>query len=240
METYTFQEVLYMKKWIPVCSVAIVMILLFGILTDHAVTVFSESAPIENRVCVVIDAGHGGEDGGATSCTGELESQINLQIALRLNDLLHLIGIDTKMIRTTDRSVFTEGNTISARKLSDLKERVKIINNTENAILISVHQNTFPEKIYHGAQVFYGIRGEGEALAKQMQHNFVSTLNLGSNRKAKKANSVYLMDKIKCTGVLVECGFISNPQEAALLNSVEYQNKVCIVIASTLSTFLYS
>lgn len=222
------------------CVMAIVCFAIVTFMTNHAVTVFSETAPIDDRFCVVIDAGHGGEDGGATSCTGVLESQTNLQIALRLEDLFHLIGIDTKMIRTTDRSVFTEGNTISARKLSDLKERVRIINNTENAILISIHQNTFSDSVYRGAQVFYCPEGEGEALARKLQDAFATTLNTGSNRKAKKADNVYLMEHINCTGVLVECGFISNPEEASLLNTPKYQNKVCMVIASTVSTFLYS
>ena len=229
-----------MKKLIALCIVILVIFSVVTYVTDRAVTVFSESAPIEERTCVVIDAGHGGEDGGATSCTGVLESQINLQIALRLDDLLHLLGIQTKMIRTTDCSVYTQGNSISARKLSDLKERVRIINDTDNALLISIHQNTFPQSVYHGAQVFYGKNGEGEALAKSLQQAFISSVNPGSNRKAKKADSIYLMEHIDCTGVLVECGFISNPQEAALLNTPQYQNQVCMVIASTVSTFLYS
>lgn len=229
-----------MKKLIALCIVVVAVFSVFTFFTDRAVTVFSESAPIDNRVCVIIDAGHGGEDGGATSCNGILESQTNLQIALRLDDLLHLIGIETKMIRTTDRSVFTEGNTISARKLSDLKERVRIINNTDNAILISIHQNTFSDSVYRGAQVFYGTEGEGKVLAKKLQDAFAASLNPGSNRKAKKADNVYLMEHIDCTGVLVECGFISNPEEAAMLNDPKYQNRVCIVIASTVSTFLYT
>ena len=229
-----------MKRLIPLCILVIFVFSTLTLVTDHVVTVFSESAPLYDRICVVIDAGHGGEDGGATSCTGELESHINLQIALCLDDLFHLIGIDTEMIRTTDRSVYTAGNTISARKLSDLKERVRIINSTENAILISIHQNTFSESEYRGAQVFYSTKGEGEDLAEKMQHAFVTALNPGSNRKAKRADNVYLMEHIECTGVLVECGFISNPEEAVLLNTSQYQNNVCAVIASTVSTFLYT
>jgi N-acetylmuramoyl-L-alanine amidase len=110
---------------------------------NKAVIVLSENAPFESRRVVIIDAGHGGVDGGATSCTGVLESKFNLEIALKLNDLMHLLGIDTVMIRDTDCSVYTKGETIAQKKVSDLKERVRITNSIENALLISIHQNQF-------------------------------------------------------------------------------------------------
>lgn len=107
------------------------LVLLAAVALTHwgsrAVTTMAESAPIDDRICIIIDAGHGGVDGGATSCTGVLESKINLEIALRLNDLLHLLGHDTKMVRKSDISVYTEGETIAAKKVSDLKQRVLII-----------------------------------------------------------------------------------------------------------------
>ena len=111
-------------------------------------TTISENAIFENRKTVVIDAGHGGVDGGATSYSGVLESKTNLQIALRLNDLCHLLGIKTIMIRTEDVSVYTSGETIAAKKVSDLKERVRIVNQLENCMLISIHQNYFSDERY--------------------------------------------------------------------------------------------
>lgn len=186
------------------------------------------------RKCVIIDAGHGGVDGGATSCTGVLESQINLQIALRLEDLMHLVGVDTVMIRREDISVYTEGESIAAKKVSDLKERVRIVNSTGNAVLISIHQNTFSDPRYSGAQVFYASSGESRKLAETLQSAFVTSINPGSNRKAKKGSGVYLLDKIEKTGVLVECGFLSNPEEEACLRSKTYQQKLCSVIASVI------
>ena len=177
-------------------------------------------------------------DGGATSCTGVLESQINLEIALRLNDLLHLLGCDTVMIRTTDTSVYIEGTTIAAKKVSDLKERVRIVNGTENAVLVSIHQNTFSDSRYSGAQVFYGGANNSRDLARALQSAFSQSVNPGSSRKCKKADSVYLMQNISCTGILVECGFLSNPREEALLRSPEYQQKLCCVIGSALTVFL--
>ena len=194
--------------------------------------------PVEHGNTVIIDAGHGGVDGGATSCTGKLESAFNLEIALRLNDLMQLLGMHTAMIRTTDISVYTQGETIAAKKVSDLKERVKIVNETENALLVSIHQNTFSDGRYGGAQVFYGTKGEGQQLAEQLQNAFCATVNPGSNRRCKKAEGIYLMEHIDTTGVLIECGFLSNAEEEAKLRSADYQKKLCCVIASTVSNHL--
>lgn len=230
-----------MKKWLRVSLIYLLVLAFVPVFTlwgSRAVTVLSEQRPIDREVCVIIDAGHGGVDGGAISCSGVLESKINLEISLRLEDLLHLLGIRTQMIRTDDRSVYTEGNSIAAKKVSDLKERVRIVNDTENAVLISIHQNTFPDSRYSGAQVFYG-KGQGsQELAKSMQSSFVSVLNPGSNRKCKKGSSIYLLENVKCTAILVECGFLSHPAEEARLRDQVYQQQICSVIATTLSTFL--
>ena len=207
-------------------------------LSSLATSVVAEMIPVEREAIIVIDPGHGGEDGGATSCTGVLESQLNLEISLRLNDLFHLLGYHTVMIRTTDRSVHTQGDTIAARKVSDLRERVKLVNGQEKALLLSIHQNTFPDSQYSGAQVFYGPEGEGQNLAEELQRVFRDTLNPGSNRNPKKADGIYLMQHIDCSGILIECGFLSNPREEASLRSEEYQKKICCVIASTVAQFL--
>ena len=142
------------------------------------------------------------------------------------------------MIRTTDRSVYTEGGSISAKKVSDLKNRVKTVNETENALLVSIYQNTFSDSQYSGAQVFYGPEGESQALAEAIQTAFCQTVNPGSNRKCKKADSVYLMQHINCTGVLVECGFLSNAEEEAKLRNGDYQRQLCCVIAASVTEFL--
>ena len=205
---------------------------------SRTVTVMAQRELVERDHTIVIDAGHGGEDGGAVSCSGVMEKQINLEIALELNDLLHLLGHRTRMIRTDDRSVYTTGDTIARRKISDLKERVRMVEETEDAILVSIHQNLFPDARYSGAQVFYGPAGEGQALAEVLQSAFRQTINPGSNRELKKATNVYLMEHISCTGILAECGFLSNPEEESLLRTKEYQQKICIVIASTLANFL--
>jgi len=207
-------------------------------LCSETTDVIAEMIPVARKNTIVIDAGHGGEDGGATSCSGKLESAYNLEIALKLNDLMHLLGNDTVMVRTTDCSVYTEGDSIARKKISDLKQRVKLVNETENAILISIHQNTFSDSRYSGAQVFYGREETSRELADELQQSLVQTLNPGSSRRSKAADGIYLMQKINCPGVLVECGFLSNPEEEAKLRNPEYQKKLCCVIAASVGNFL--
>ena len=214
------------------------LFLLITFLTSEATSVLADYIPLEREYTIVIDPGHGGVDGGATSCTGVLESRFNLEISLKLRDLLHLLGYRTVMIRTDDISVYTSGETIAAKKVSDLRQRVKIINQTENAILLSIHQNTFSDSRYSGPQVFYSSKGEGEALGKKMQQSLTDALSPGSNRMAKKAEGIYLMQHIDCTGILIECGFLSNPVEEAKLRSPDYQRNLCAVVAATAVNFL--
>ena len=230
-----------MKKWYFYAAYILVIggMILTAITGSKTVSVISENAELQRTTYVIVDAGHGGVDGGATSCTGVLESMINLEIALKLDDLLHFLGIKTVMIRTTDCSVYTKGETIAAKKVSDLKERVRIVDSMPNAMLVSIHQNYFQQAQYSGAQVFYN-KGQGsEVLAKNMQSVFKQTLNSTSKRQAKKANGIYLMEKISKPGVLIECGFLSNPQEEAMLRDPAYQKKLCSVIATSVSSHLF-
>ena len=228
----------YVSTFWPLYWIAAVLVVTVSMAASRAVTVLAESSPISRENVIIIDAGHGGEDGGATSCTGILESQFNLEIALRLNDLMHLLGLKTIMIRTTDISVYTQGSTIAAKKISDLKERVRIVNETENAFLVSIHQNIFADSQYHGAQVFYN--EESKYMAERLQTTLVTALNPGSRRKSKSASGVYLMQHIQRPGLLVECGFLSNPEEEGKLRTGEYQKKLCCVIAATISKNLYN
>lgn len=229
------------RKVLPMVLVYILVVGVFlGIacIGNEVTSVLAEQVPLKRKNIIVIDAGHGGEDGGAISCTGRLESTYNLEIAKKLNELLRLMGYRTRMIRTRDESIYKEGSTIAAKKVSDLKERVRIVNETENAILVSIHQNKFSDSKYKGAQVFYGSKGESQTLAGLLQKAFCETVNPESKRKIKKADGIYLMERIDCTGILVECGFLSNPTEETLLRTDQYQNKLVCVIAGTLSQFL--
>lgn len=234
-------EVLSVKdraKWVCVCCIVGSCVLVFSYLGSMAVTVMSENMPIERAHTIVIDAGHGGEDGGASSYEGIPESTYNLSIATRLESLCHLLGIDTLMIRRTDISVYTEGDTIAAKKRSDLKERVRMVNDTSNSVLLSIHQNNFPDGRYSGAQVFYANTPGSKLLAEKLQSSLVSTLNPGSSRSCKRANAIYLMEHIRQPGILIECGFLSNAREEALLRSADYQKKLVCVIAAAVKEFL--
>lgn len=225
------------KKLLPIYAVVLIGCLCIAHFGSGAVTVMVENAPIADRTCIVVDAGHGGIDGGATSCSGVLESQINLEIALRLNDLFHFLGYDTKMVRTTDTSIYIEGNTIAAQKVSDLKQRVKLVNETENALLVSIHQNTFPDGRYSGAQVFYAPDEASQTLAKELQSELISALNPGSKRRSKPSDGIYIMQNIDAPGVLIECGFLTNPEEEAKLRDEDYQKKMVCVIGACISRF---
>jgi N-acetylmuramoyl-L-alanine amidase len=218
-------------------TATILITLMLTALGSRAVMVISQNMPIEREHCFIIDPGHGGVDGGATSCTGKLESAFNLEISLRLNDLMRFLGYETRMIRKEDISIYTTGETIAQKKMSDLKERVRICAETDGAILLSIHQNTFPDSRYSGAQVFYPPTEGSRELAEALQKALISTLNPGSNRQVKKAEGVYLMAHISCPGVLIECGFLSNPEEESRLRSPEYQKALCCVIAATAAEY---
>ena len=229
-----------MKRWnyYLFCVATMSLMLLSAYWGSRVVTVISEGLPFERKHCIVIDPGHGGEDGGATSCTGRMESEYNLAISRRLDDLLHLLGYQTRMTRTSDVSIYTTGDTIARKKISDLKERVRIVNDTGGALLVSIHQNQFSDSRYSGAQVFYAQTDGSKELGQHLQTQLVAALNPGSNRKSKPISGVYLMENIRCTGILIECGFLSNPQEEARLRDGEYQKKLCCVIASSVSQHL--
>ena len=192
----------------------------------------------ENGYTIVIDAGHGGEDGGAVGVSGMKESDLNLEIALRLEQLLSLCGVPCSMIRSEDVSVYTEGNTITEKKVSDLKRRVEMVQTTENPVLVSIHQNHFSDEKYDGAQVFYSSASGSNSLAQMMQQMLREQLDPRNHRECKPADSVYLMERTNCPGVLVECGFLSNPAEEHLLQEPNYQTKLVCVLGCSLTQFL--
>lgn len=217
----------------------IIMLFLCGtFLGNSAVTVISEWQPVERSHRIVIDAGHGGEDGGAISCTGKMESNFNLEISSKIDNVFQLLGYRTQMIRRMDTAVYTQGDTIAQKKASDLKERVRITNQQNSTILVSIHQNYFPEGKYSGAQVFYGKSSGSRELAEAIQTSLVSTINPGSNRKIKKGDGIYLLEHANCCSVLVECGFLSNPEEEKKLSDKNYQQKVSQIVCSAVASYL--
>lgn len=186
---------------------------------------------------IVIDAGHGGEDCGALAPSGIKESDVNLAFALKLEKILALCGMKCQMIRTDDAAVSSQGETIRERKRSDLNNRVEMINRTDG-ILVSIHQNHFSDRKYHGAQVFYADTAGSKELAVELQSLLRSALDPSNRREIKRAESVFIMKKIQCTGILVECGFLSNPGEETLLLDSAYQTKLSAVIGCALAQHL--
>ena len=185
---------------------------------------------------IVIDPGHGGEDGGATGVAGTRESDLNLAVSLRLQALLRLFGHEPVMVRTTDTAVYSAGaGTISEKKVSDIHNRVRLVNDTPGALLVSIHQNFFTQGQYSGAQVFYADDAYSRALAQQLQAQLRASLDPGNRREAKgAAGTVYLMNHIQTPGILVECGFLSNAAEEARLNTPAYQTRLVMTMAAVL------
>lgn len=179
---------------------------------------------------IIIDAGHGGEDGGAVSVTGTLEKDINLNIAKKLNYFLLSAGYSTKMTRDDDSSVLSDGTTYS--KHNDLQNRVDVFNSSQNNIAVSIHQNKFTQNQYYGTQIFYSPNNErSEYLANNIRNSVVSLLQNKNTRECKKSGSeILILNKSSVPTVLVECGFLSNEAEAKLLDNEDYQNKIAYSI----------
>lgn len=188
---------------------------------------------------LILDAGHGGEDGGAISVTGTLESQINLSIVLKMQQLCGLFGVDAILTRDSDASLKdANANTLSKMKQSDLRNRVKLIEKTKGAFLISIHQNYFAGASNRGAQVFFASTADSEAWGNYCQQLLVDHLDPENHRRSKQVSSdIYLMNHITCPAILVECGFISNREEAKLLETGSYQTKLAITILVSYFTY---
>lgn len=189
---------------------------------------------------LVIDAGHGGEDGGAVSPSGASESGINLAIAQRLDLIAGLMGVECVMLRTQDVSLHgADAATLRQKKVSDLHNRVDAINGIEGAVLISIHQNSYPDPRYRGAQVFYAPTQGSQELAETLQETLRASLDPDNRRKAKQIpDTIYLMNHVRCTAALAECGFLTNPQEETLLLSGNYQTKLAAALAGGYLRFL--
>lgn len=215
-------------------STALICVFLFGALLYVSVNDEPDVQVVSavTKPIVVIDAGHGGEDGGA-SANGVLEKDINLSIALKLRDMLVASGYNVVMTREDDISIYdNSASTIHEKKVSDMRNRKEIINGNSNNILISIHQNKFEQSKYSGAQIFYSKNnGLSIKLAENIQRSVTGLLQPENKRELKAADgSVYLLDKAEVPAVIVECGFLSNAEEAKKLNSEEYQKQMAFAI----------
>ena len=183
---------------------------------------------------VIIDPGHGGIDGGTSAADGTLEKDLNLKIALKLNDMLKSMGINTVLTRTEDISIHNESaKTIRQKKVSDIKNRLNIMNNTDDAIFVSIHQNHFSDSKHSGTQVFYSKNNPcSRVLADSIRLPVISYLQPDNTREIKPSGTdIYLLYHAQIPAVMVECGFLSNKPEAEKLKDEEYQRKIAFLIA---------
>ena len=228
-----------LRKMLPFYVISILAVTVCSLAASRAVTAISSvkvSAGQSVLPTVVVDPGHGGEDGGAVSPSGVPESRLNLEIGLRTRDLLRFLGLPVRMTRETDVSIHgPEARSVSEKKVSDLKNRVGIVNETRDAILVSIHQNMFSESKYHGAQVFYAGTAGSRELAERLQEVFDDEMDPSNHRQAKRSETVYLLSRIHCPGILVECGFLSNPEEERLLQTENYQVRLAASICAALT-----
>lgn len=210
------------------CLVAgIILVVIFA--DNKAQNVFAETAP---KQLLIIDAGHGGADGGAVAADGTQESVINLAVALKLEAMAKLFGLETLMTRTSEELPYPESaGTIAEKKLWDQRRRIEMINSAEEAVLISIHQNFYPDSRPSGAQVLYG-KVAGSQEWGELCHNLFNCTLCPENRRVAVpvAENIYLMKNAECCAILVECGFMSNPSELKMLHDENYQNKIAAVL----------
>ena len=204
---------------------------------DAVQTVGSASAPV-----IVLDAGHGGIDGGCSTADGVPEKGINLNILLDLRDLLTVSGYEVHVTRDTDRSIHDSGVTgIANQKRSDMENRLAILNEPDDAVCISIHQNQFTDPKYKGAQMFYsGSNSTSEVLARALQSRFRELLQPDNDREIQLCGKeLFLCYYSDNPTVMAECGFMSNPDEAALLNTEEYRGKVAFTLFAGINDFVH-
>lgn len=196
------------------------------------VSVSSES--VKSMPTIVIDAGHGGEDGGAVSESGMLEKDTNLSIANDTSALFYLLGFDVTQTRKTDIALDNGEDTIRKRKVSDMKKRLEIFNSSKENTIISIHQNKFSESKYHGTQIFYSPNNpKSKQLADSIKYSVKSLLQPDNERECKKADSgIYLLKNTNNPAVIVECGFISNGEECKNLLDSQYQKQMAYSITA--------
>lgn len=182
---------------------------------------------------IVLDAGHGGADGGASGPDGTRECDLNLAITLKTDAVLGLLGEKTLLLRSTDTDLSSsDAKSISQKKVSDIRRRVELTNSQPGAILVSIHCNTYSQEKYHGAQVFY--TGGAKEFGETMQLALKNGVDPTNARMAKAVSpDVYLMNHIKVPGILVECGFLTNQEELTNLRDPDYQTRLAVTIAVT-------
>lgn len=191
----------------------------------------------KQKDCIVVDVGHGGFDSGKIGVNGELEKDINLQVALKLKKTLEDMGMSVIMTREDDQGLYDEN--ASNKKAQDLQRRCELINQEKPLMTISIHQNSYTSPEIKGAQVFYyTTSSKSQKLAEILQKTLIEQVDPQNHREAKANDSYYLLKKTDSVIVIVECGFLSNPQEAEKLSDEEYQQKMADAICAGINKYL--
>lgn len=210
------------------CVIVVAVVLLqFGIIMKQNHTVETVALPVSNKI-IVLDAGHGKPDEGAESSTGTTEAETNLKIALKVQNLLEQSGATVILTRSDENAIYDlDKKSLREKKISDIRNRVKIGNEAEADAFISIHLNKIPQDKYWGWQCFFKDGNENSMkLAKCIQSNLNQSIDKDNKRVAMKIDNVYIIKHVEIPIAIVECGFLSNPEEEKLLLSDEYQNKI--------------
>ncbi|MCT4688703.1 N-acetylmuramoyl-L-alanine amidase CwlD [Vallitalea sp.] len=230
--------IIIIKKTHVMMWVVSLIILIFLVATilyaNKVINVFSS---VEDKYVVVVDAGHGGFDPGKVGVNGELEKNINLLIAIKLKEYLEYSQVNVVMTREDDGGLYSESS--KNKKREDMNKRKEIINTSGGDILVSIHQNSFSQEKYRGAQVFYyASSDDGKKLAQYIQQEIKTFVDNENNRQVKDSNSYFILKQTNIPGVIVECGFLSNYSEAELLMTDIYQDKIAWAIYIGIIKFL--
>lgn len=227
----------YRSRFLTISLLLCLLLLLIPSIRYSISFFLLQTSSISSRYTVLIDAGHGGFDPGKVGIDGSLEKDINLSISLKLKTLLEQNDIKVIMTRTTDTALSTESDT--NKKKADMRRRREQIIESKADLVVSIHQNSFPSEQSKGAQVFYYAHSkESERLASILQTQLVKTLDPTNHRLQKSNDTYYLLKTNVCPMVIVECGFLSNYEEAAKLNSDEYQNQTAWAIHLGILSYL--
>ena len=230
------------RKYIRVSKILLyttVFLVILGIALQISSKIFSdqslyaeEVSAMTDRKTIIIDAGHGGEDCGAIGQNGLYEKDLNMQVALTLGEMLSEKGFAVIYTRTDDKLLYTEAENIKGiRKISDLKNRCKIAKEYSDSVFVSIHMNSFTDSKYSGLQVYYSQNNDSsKQLAEKVQAKVTSTLQKDNTRAIKPGKSMYVLENVDNTAILIECGFISNLTECEKLSQKEYQKELCFSI----------
>lgn len=223
-------------------TILIVFFLVFGVtfLNDKKEGVPTVSLPVSGKT-VVIDAGHGKPDEGAQSSRGTTEAETNLKIALKLQNLLEQSGSSVILTRSDENAIYDlDAKTLKQKKISDIHNRVKIGNESSADIFVSIHLNKIPQQQYDGWQTFYNVQNQdGQKLAVAIQNNLNKAIQKENNRVAKSIDNIYIVKHVEIPTTIVECGFLSNPDEEKKLLEDEYQNRLAWGIYNGIIDYFY-